>query len=684
MLPTAALAAGILLAELLSSVWFPVLLISSGLIIALIFTFAGRNVAYSLKIKKYHPLWVLLLFAGLGALSQYVNRPSAIDCSAVCEKLANYNNFTSSKEASDNSHFIVAKIAEISSRNEHERLLVKLINHSSAASSKQHPINNSFAYIYTSPANLRVGDLIRIPCRLSKFDVPDSESTKGHINYLKHHNILYQQKVKASSIMLLKHTEGFTEKCSRYRENMEELIELSPINVPTSNFLITLLLGDKRFADKETREALATSGLSHILALSGMHISIICSILFALLFGFNIIGKYKLRYLLTPLLLWIYVFLTGAAPATVRAAIMTTVALWAVIFERRNSALNALLASVFVILLVTPQAIHDIGLQLSVVAVGSILLFVRPLNPIEQHKHPNTYRFIAVVLTTLTASFSTSLLSAYYFHQQPLMFLPQNLIILPLLPFYITIAIIYLSFHYFGITLPFGSQILEKGFDAMLSFTNFINRSGNFLLDFTPHGIVVIFFILFLIMSAYIVNNMRNKKGAILFSSSLIVFVGLSLFLNNTSSTAQYYIPRKSSGVYIVKNDDYHHASRLVAPHSNSIVRIGNSEVVVFDDVPPDASLDKILERIKIRDCNNSKDANNDKINQRYYLISSGCYADPEELASALEGECVILHNSLNIKKEKRILEALLQHNIKAYSLRETGDFNLPSTMSEM
>lgn len=180
-----------------------------------------------------------------------------------------------------------------------------------------------------------------------------------------------------------------------------------------------------------------------MLALSGMHVSIIAGIILWLLFPFNLFGIYKWRYIATLPILWGYTLVTGLSPSTVRAAIMLTVVMTCILTERKNSAWNALLLAVFIIILFNPDSLYDIGLQLSFICVASLIFFAGPLNPIDQHKHNILYDIVSAILVTLSATAASWVLSSYYFGIFPILFIPANLIVLPLLPIYVVLHLFF-------------------------------------------------------------------------------------------------------------------------------------------------------------------------------------------------------------------------------------------------
>lgn len=134
-------------------------------------------------------------------------------------------------------------------------------------------------------------------------------------------------------------------------------------------------LGDRRLVDRSLRELYNRCGASHVLALSGMHLGILFSLLSLVLVqpfrrwgraGRNVSGTLLL------MLLWAFVFLAGLPSSLVRAATMFTIVTLLQLLRRDAPPFHSLLLALFLMLLWEPAQLFDVGLQLSAVAVAAI------------------------------------------------------------------------------------------------------------------------------------------------------------------------------------------------------------------------------------------------------------------------------------------------------------------------
>ena len=141
--------------------------------------------------------------------------------------------------------------------------------------------------------------------------------------------------------------------------------------VDVSGYITALLLGDKTglYADPGTELALSRAGFMHVVAVSGMHIAYLVTLL-QMLFG-----RTRKSSLLCILLVWFFVLMTGASPSAVRAGIMQTLLLLASVVRRENDTLTSLSAALALILLVNPYAAASVSLQLSFSSMAGLMCF---------------------------------------------------------------------------------------------------------------------------------------------------------------------------------------------------------------------------------------------------------------------------------------------------------------------
>lgn len=183
---------------------------------------------------------------------------------------------------------------------------------------------------------------------------------------------------------------------------------------PDSGFFTAILTGNRLGLPEDIEIPLSEAGLSHIMAVSGMH----CAILMGL--ASAVAGRRsRLTAGVTIPLLWFYALFTGASPSTVRACIMLTLAASAPLFRRESDGPTTLAAALMLILLGNPYAAASVSLQLSFAAMAGLLLLTPALNRmlLGCKKSPGpVLRFVSgAVSASLGAMAFTAPLSGYYF-----------------------------------------------------------------------------------------------------------------------------------------------------------------------------------------------------------------------------------------------------------------------------
>ena len=181
---------------------------------------------------------------------------------------------------------------------------------------------------------------------------------------------------------------------------------------------LALLIGERRDIDKSTRKAFAMTGTTHVLAVSGLHVGIIALALFVLVTW--IPGRW-FRFLFFALPLAGYLYLTGAKPTILRAAIMALLFMLSYNTGRIARPLNTLGVAGLLLLLIDPYSLFDVGFQLSFCAVIGILLTYPRLWSFLKSRFPKSMgqvilgRVVQLLLLSIGAQVLTFPLSIHYF-----------------------------------------------------------------------------------------------------------------------------------------------------------------------------------------------------------------------------------------------------------------------------
>lgn len=140
-----------------------------------------------------------------------------------------------------------------------------------------------------------------------------------------------------------------------------------------------LLLGDTSQIGDETLQGFRDSGISHLFAVSGLHLTVWTAILFAALSRFGAVSERR-RAAVCACFVLFFMALTGFGASVVRAGIMLLITYGAAFVNRRYDGLSALFAALGLMLLREPFAVGDVGLTLSFLTTCGFLLYAKPVS----------------------------------------------------------------------------------------------------------------------------------------------------------------------------------------------------------------------------------------------------------------------------------------------------------------
>ncbi|MBC8555370.1 MAG: DNA internalization-related competence protein ComEC/Rec2 [Candidatus Brocadiales bacterium] len=225
------------------------------------------------------------------------------------------------------------------------------------------------------PDELKYGDKIELIANLS---IPSTSRNPGQFdykNYLKRQNPRVEATasvVSLNNIEIL--SEGYGNPFYTFvyglKEKLNSVIEKN-VNKKSVPLVSSILLGDREKVPENLMDGFLKTGTIHFLAISGLHVGILVVSLHYLLRLFRLNRRYLAMIIILIVLL--YAAITGVKPPILRAGIMVTMYYGAFIISRRWDLQNSIAAAVFIILLINPSDLFNVGFQLSVLAVLGII-----------------------------------------------------------------------------------------------------------------------------------------------------------------------------------------------------------------------------------------------------------------------------------------------------------------------
>ncbi|MCH7620357.1 MAG: DNA internalization-related competence protein ComEC/Rec2 [Chloroflexi bacterium] len=230
----------------------------------------------------------------------------------------------------------------------------------------------------------------------------------------------------------------------------------SALPEPQSSLSRALLLGQRGQITGDLADRFRTTGTSHLLAISGLHVGVL--LLLTMGVAGEVLGRQRQIYLLLPLsAIWVYVAISGLPPSALRAAIMGSVLLAAIALGRPRSLLPALALAAALMTAWNPQVLTQVSFQLSFAAMAGIAVAL-PLQARLREKMATARIFgrgwaspllrhilgwtAAALLVSLAATLATFPLVAFHFNRVPLFGIFVTLLALPALPFLLVSSLV--------------------------------------------------------------------------------------------------------------------------------------------------------------------------------------------------------------------------------------------------
>lgn len=293
-----------------------------------------------------------------------------------------------------------------------------------------------------------------------------------------------------------------------------------------------LILGERSLLDQETINAFGNSGAMHVLAVSGLHIGIILQIILFLLQGFSKVLTRKKALVIALLLLWGYTMISGLSASVLRATFMFSVLAVAQLNGKNYNPINGLFFTGFVLLLINPYFIYDIGFQLSFLAMIGIFWFYKPIVKwwfIDNKWLRKVWEGTAV---GLAAQILTVPLTLHYFHQFPNYFVLTNIGLMLSTGIILGIGMFVFAFSWLKFLGKFSVYLLMLALYFSLLFVYWIDElPGSVALGFQLHWwIILVAYIL--VIAIYLSKNsvMKIQIGLAISSFVLILVIVIQRF----------------------------------------------------------------------------------------------------------------------------------------------------------
>lgn len=361
--------------------------------------------------------------------------------------------------------------------------------------------------------NVKIGNIIKVRGKLRQFE---EAANKGNFDSRKYYLSLgFYGKIEAGTIEVINSEysgirQGLYELRMEIIERLEKLCSdnkgiFSIIN--NKNGIIgAIILGDKTDLDSDIKELYSVSGIAHILAISGLHISFIGMAIYRLL-------RRRFRFLFSaavsiPVVLS-FGIMSGFGISTIRAIIMFILKIIGEVLGRKYDAITAISLAGLVLLVQNPFVVCNSGFQMSFGAIIAIVLIL----PIVEEILNTDNKIIKVLSANFTISLVMNPILAWNYYELPTFSFLLNIVVVPLMSVVIvsSIAGIFCSCIMFG----FGKVVIFSGCGILELYTflcNIINKSSvASIVVGQPKVTIIIVYYAILLVVLFGLKNIRTK-----------------------------------------------------------------------------------------------------------------------------------------------------------------------------
>ena len=555
------------------------------------------------------------------------------------------------------------------------------------------PCDRILIYQQTDAAS--VGQILIVEGTIALWESARNEGNFDAKAFYRSKNIGFSMK-NASIKELHGRTDGIGERLFGLKKQIRNVYQ-SYLSEEDAGVLETMTMGDKSLLDAGTKQMYQKAGISHILAISGLHISILGMGIYQILRKMG--NSHFAAGAAAFLLLGGYGVMSGMGTSTVRAVVMFAVMLAGQCLGRSYDLLSALSFAAVCLLWQNPNLLWYAGFLLSFAAVLGIAVTAQTLLAVEKP-------FLSVT-ESLLVSFSIQLatvpLSAYFFYEVPVWSMCMNYLILPLVGLLLFLG---LSGGLFGIFFAVPAKLLFLPCHWILNFYKKIcNINGKLPLSTVitgqPDSRKLVFFYLFLAVCLLAVQRRKSRKGFVLLTLCALLFVlcnpirgfeldvldvgqGDGIYLHTDAGTELFFdggstdVKKVGTGRILpflkakgVKQIDYWIVSHTDADHISGLVEVLEADysvqnLVFSDRIPEDEAFTELTALAKNHGCNILKvgqgDAIRDKSMSLQCLFPDTDYGESEKNALSLVMEyedssfCGIFTGDISEKEENYLL----------------------------
>ncbi|MDE5907794.1 MAG: DNA internalization-related competence protein ComEC/Rec2 [Lachnospiraceae bacterium] len=451
-------------------------------------------------------------------------------------------------------------------------LYLKLFSSESGEQREKMPVSRNgkvICYLKSGQIEPEMGSIVRLKGKLASFERASNPGQFDAYSYYQILGISYrlnQAVISAKS----QNYNSLTQKAYQIRRFFSR--KLSE-NLPEQEaaMMQTMLLGEKEGMDKELKALYQRNGIAHILAISGLHISMLGMGLYKLLRKCGV--PMKAAAAASALAMVLYCTMTGFSVSAIRAVIMFSLQMGAVITERTYDMLSAVAVAAVLILINQPLYLKHSGFLFSFGCVLGIGLIIPALTEGKQTIYPAVKKLLgSIAMMTVTLP-----IYLWFYYQFPVYSVLLNLLVIPLMSFLMAAGLLLLACSILcpPAVLPF--VLLIKGILRIYEETCTIcdMLPGSILTSGRPQIWQMVLYLSFLFLIALI-----KKKGSLILRWGIALSAVFLMILPTRSGLRITFLDVGQGDCICIKNE--YGNSYLVDGGSSSVSNVGEYRIMPF------------------------------------------------------------------------------------------------------
>ena len=404
---------------------------------------------------------------------------------------------------------------------------------------------------------IRLNDFLHFKSAIVPVEAPKNPFQFDYKAYLEkqgvHHQVVLRDTAYIHKAASQKTIYG---RAAHIRYVVEEKLHLNGFAGDELAVIKALVLGERSAVSKSLLQAYTQAGAIHILAVSGLHVGVILWILSTVLQPLERLWKGKfLKLILILLLLWSFAFIAGLSASVVRAVTMFSAVAVAMTAKRKALVIHSLITSMFVLLLVNPLFLFDVGFQLSYLAVFSIVILQPKFALLWKPKLRIVAFFWQLFTVSMAAQIGVLPMSLFYFHQFPGLFILSNLVIVPCIAAILIGGIACVVLSLCNLLPTWMASLYASVIRLMNDFVGWIAMHESFLItEISFSGLLLITSYLSLFLAMYLLEKGSYKRWVYFLRSVLLLQLCLLYEQNVLVNSNEVIVFNKSRHTLVGEN----------------------------------------------------------------------------------------------------------------------------------